>query len=106
MAEPTTRPPNDNPRDNKSSVYESLRVNGNSAEFSGGSVVQKAAIVARNNPACQIFAAAGEKGMNEQSRVNEKFTFIGGVFMLTTKLIWLILLSISSRIAGYKGESE
>ena len=35
-------------------MYVSLRVNGNSVEFAGGSVVQNVATVARSNPACAI----------------------------------------------------
>ena len=54
-AEPTMRPPNDSPSDNRNSEYASLRINGKSAEFTGGSVVQNVAIVVRSNPACPVF---------------------------------------------------
>ena len=54
-AEPMMKPPNDNLRDNRNSVYASLGVNGKGAEFVGGSVVQNVAIVARSNTACPVF---------------------------------------------------
>jgi len=54
IAEPTIRPPKDIPRDIRNTMYESERVYGSSLEFEGGSVVQKAAIVVRSNPACSI----------------------------------------------------
>ena len=63
VVELTIRPPSDNARDAKSSVYVALRVYGSNVEFAGGSVVQKVAIVVRSNPAC-----SGRAIINESTR--------------------------------------